>query len=559
MIILSALAASALAAAAQPRPEAPIRLARGSIIQAEMGAADVRDMTLAMRAGESAELIVDQQGIDVVVELFGPGGALLDSVDSPNGRQGPEPVSLVAREGGIYRLRVRSIAANEPRGRIGIRVLALRSVAATGRLLAERRRLRDAAAAWLGRRNVPVPPDGRLDPGVSLPPFDALAADATIIGLGEATHGSREFNDFRLGLVQRLVTRHGFRLIALEDSASRWRALEDYVAGRTQTPATEIEWGWIGRRARAQLLEWVREWNVRHPADQVRVIGVDAQDNGRDRDLLGAFLGRAYGPAVAAAWMEQAAEIAAADAQTAVFGDSGTSLALRQFMHEILAQLSSDAALLRARLGDQAYGAALAAATTLAAFVDFNAGRGPLSHSRDWHMAAALARAISLGPNPTKAVYWGHNSHVSTEATSWGPTGAILRQTFGCGYRAIGTTFGAGDFIAQVPNDPTDRLAAISVAAAGDDTIETALATVRPGAHLSSWQCGDGATGIPEWLGAERRMRWIGGLYAPDSAPSAAYRAYRLPMAFDAIGYFPRVTAEPIPAGRPVVPPRQRP
>ena len=53
-------------------------------------------------------------------------------------------------------------------------------------------------------------------------------------------------------------------------------------------------------------------------------------------------------------------------------------------------------------------------------------------------------------------------------------------------------------------------------------------------------------------------MRWIGGLYAPDSDAGAGYRPYRLTEAFDAIVYLPLVTAEPIPPDRPVVPPRKR-
>ena len=261
-------------------------------------------MVLALGAGKYAELVVDQQGVDVVVELFGPGGALLNSVDSPNGRQGPEPVSRrrargrpLPAAGAADRGERAARAHRRARGRTARRRRDCR-------LLAERRRVRDTATAWLGRSNAPLPPDGRLDPDFSLPPFDMLAADATIVGLGEATHGSREFNDFRLGLAQRLVVRHGYRLIALEDSATHWRALEDYVAGRAEALATEIEWGWIGRRARHELLEWARESNLRHPGDLVRVVGVDAQDNGPDRDLLGGFLGRAYGPAVAAAWTE---------------------------------------------------------------------------------------------------------------------------------------------------------------------------------------------------------------------------------------------------------------
>ena len=556
-MILIALTAAALAA--EP-PAPPIRLARGNSAAVEIGGSDVQEAILPLRAGESAEVSVLQSGVDVVVELFGPSGALLDSVDSPNGRQGPEPVALIARETGAYRLRIRPIAPNEPRGHITVDVAMLRSVAETRRLIAERRRARDAAAGWLARQNAPLPAAGMLGTADPLPPFDSLAAAANVIGLGEATHGSRELNDFRLSLVQRLVVRHGYRLIGLEDSASRWRALEEFAAGRTATPDAALEWGWIGRRTRRALLDWVRQWNVEHPADRVRIVGLDAQDNEADREGLGSFLGRAYGEAGAATWAAQAEEIAAADAQSAVFGDSGTSAALRQSIKEIVAQLAMDAPLLRARFGDAEYGLAFEAALNLSAFVDFNAGSGALSHSRDWYMAAALIRAMGEGPPRPKAIYWGHNAHVSAAATRWGPTGALLRQTFGCGYRAVATTFGGGDTVVQIPGDPQDRLVSARLAAPSPDEerVETVLASIRPGAHLSAWRCGDQGE-LPAWLAAARPMRWVGALYLPDSAPSASYQPYALTAAFDAVAYFPTVGAEAVPVDRPVVPPRRRP
>lgn len=553
-ILLTMAAALALQSAAAP----PAPLPRGRPVEFEMSGGGVREFSLALRAGESADIVAEQQGIDVAVDLLGPDGALLDTIDSPNGRQGPEPVSVFAPRGGAYRIRLRPLGANDPRGRIAVRIAAFRGAAATRRLLAGRQAARSAAARWLARQDSPLPADGRIAPEAPLPAFDSLAAEAAVIGLGEASHGSRELNDVRLSLVERLVERHGFRLIALEDSASRWRTLEAYVAGRTATPAASLEWGWIGRRLRRALLDWVRQWNLAHPGDRVRIVGVDAQDNAADRARLEAFLGRAYGETATAAWPAPGAELAAADARSAVFADSSTSAPLRRFLQEIVAQLATDAPLLRARLGEADYRVAMESAVNLAAFADFNSNEGAIRHSRDWHMAAAILRAVDETPGHPKAIYWAHNAHVSAAATRWGPTGALLRQLLGCRYRAVAGTFGAGGLVAQVPSDPAAPLAVTELAAAGpgDDTLEMMLADVRPGAHLSAWTCGAGAANgdAPAWLNVERRLRWIGGIYAPGSPPSASYQPYRLLAAFDAIAYFPTVSAEPFPDGRPFVP-----
>lgn len=541
ILFLAAATATASMAAIPARAE-EVRLAPARPATLALGPNQSRDAVIVLRRGESAEVAVLQQGVDVVVEAYSPSGTLLQSVDSPNGRQGDEPVSLFADEAGRYRIHVKPISPTEPTGQVTIRIAELRNAAQTRRLLAEHRRLREEAATWLRRHDAALPARAEDAAEAPLAPFDALAAEAQVIGLGEATHGSREFNDLRLALVRRLVERHGYRLIALEDSASRWRALAPYVQGEAATrggPTT----GWIGLRSRQALLEWARQWNLAHRGDRVRVIGVDPQDNRPDLEPLGRFVEEAYGETLAAAWGERSAELATADEQSSRFGNSTTSVELRQYMIELAGQLANDEPILRRRFGDARYAAALATAADLAAFTDYNTSSGAVRHSRDWYMALAVMRAIDAEPQRPKAVYWAHNAHVSAATTRWGPTGALLRQAFGCGYRAVAATFRQGGFVAQAGFGDA-RLVASHVGAAPDETIEGVLATVGPGAHLTAWECGTPDEQLPQWLRTDRPLHWIGGVYSADALPGGPFQPYRLTTAFDAIAYFPSVTAE---------------
>ncbi|HEX4955410.1 MAG TPA: CHAT domain-containing tetratricopeptide repeat protein [Thermoanaerobaculia bacterium] len=52
------------------------------------------------------EITVDQQGADVLLQLWGPVGSLLATIDSPNGTRGPEPLLWVAELSGEHRLEV---------------------------------------------------------------------------------------------------------------------------------------------------------------------------------------------------------------------------------------------------------------------------------------------------------------------------------------------------------------------------------------------------------------------------------------------------------------------
>lgn len=74
---------------------------------------------LPMKEGDFLELIVDQKGVDVEVEVFDPLGEPLFTVDSPNGDQGPERVLLVARESARYRAQVSTF---DPSGKGGYRI-----------------------------------------------------------------------------------------------------------------------------------------------------------------------------------------------------------------------------------------------------------------------------------------------------------------------------------------------------------------------------------------------------------------------------------------------------
>src|SRR5262249_4846430 len=92
---------------------------------------------------------VDQRGIDVLVELFGPDGKKLAEVDSPNGISGLEPVVFITETEGRYRITVRSLQANVAPGEYAITLSDFRPAAEKEkRLLALYRKYREALDLW---------------------------------------------------------------------------------------------------------------------------------------------------------------------------------------------------------------------------------------------------------------------------------------------------------------------------------------------------------------------------------------------------------------------------
>jgi len=103
-----------------------VPLELGKPVERELAGGQTHSYQIRFSAGQYAHVVVDQRGIDIVVALFGPDGIKLLEVDSPNGAQGPEPVSIVAEASGSYRLEVRSLEKDAAAGRYEVKLEELR-------------------------------------------------------------------------------------------------------------------------------------------------------------------------------------------------------------------------------------------------------------------------------------------------------------------------------------------------------------------------------------------------------------------------------------------------
>lgn len=555
-ILMLALAPSAQS---QAQPPSPDILGEGVVLERPLGPSDSNDFTARLAGGMSVLLSVQQLGIDVVVEVRAPDGTLLQAVDGPTGRTGDERVEIVADRSGAYGIRVHPYSTGEPQGRYRLTVVELRDAQATATLLAARARERDAAATWLRRRAARLP-DAIVG---SLPLLDELAGHARIIALGEATHGSRELADLRFAVTRYLVQRHGVRLVAIEYSANRLAILNAWALGGPVKDADAqraLNSGWIGRRTLGDLVRWLREWNAKHPGDPVRLVGVDPQDNERARADLLAVVSAAYGEGGIEGLDSAIHEVAVADSQAWVFGDSRISAPTYRTLVEVAARLDSDAPLLVRQLGSDAVEAARDAARQFVQFADFNA-EGRSIRSRDWYMAANLMRAIDSAPAGTRAVFWTHNAHASLaadRAPQARTSGAFLREALGCDYRALATSFGEGAFVAQRPNDSQDRLEVSSLPPAPPETIDGVMGSVYAAGAVATWACDPRPGDVPPWLQHAQPLHWVGGVFERGSLPSEAFRSFKLVDDFDGIFYLPKVTADQIFSDRPVIPARRR-
>ncbi|MEU2602735.1 erythromycin esterase family protein [Streptomyces hirsutus] len=123
-----------------------------------------------------------------------------------------------------------------------------------------------------------------VEPEGSLRDLDALGRmveGTDVVGLGEATHGSRDFFRMKHRLFRYLVEEKGFRAISLELPWSSGLRINDYVVngeGSLEDIAREEFQGsyraWHNQDY-LDLIEWMRDYNRRHPHDPVHFTGND--------------------------------------------------------------------------------------------------------------------------------------------------------------------------------------------------------------------------------------------------------------------------------------------
>jgi hypothetical protein len=100
----------------------------GITLERTLGSGQSHTFNIKLEESQYLQIAVQQKGIDVVLRAFSPTDKKLGEVDSPNGREGPENISVVSIVAGVYRIEVTPLdrVADMPSGRYEIKILELR-------------------------------------------------------------------------------------------------------------------------------------------------------------------------------------------------------------------------------------------------------------------------------------------------------------------------------------------------------------------------------------------------------------------------------------------------
>ena len=129
-------------------------------------------------------------------------------------------------------------------------------------------------------------------------PFDQIEIpdSAQIVGLGEASHGSKEFQKSKLEVLQMLVEKKDYRAIAIEADFGDCLAANAYVQGGdgdAREIVNNMSFVIYHTEEMANILEWMRQYNSSVSEDKrLRFYGFDMQNPEQGIKFLTDYLGK---------------------------------------------------------------------------------------------------------------------------------------------------------------------------------------------------------------------------------------------------------------------------
>jgi len=300
----------------------------------------------------------------------------------------------------------------------------------------------------------------------------ALVADARIVMLGEASHGTHEFYRERARITRRLIVEHGFTAVAIEGDWPDAHRAHRYVRGaREDLDAEQALSGfarfptWMWRNAdMLDFVGWLRKYNEarHHTARTVGFYGLDLYSLGASMDAVIAYLAE-HDAAAAQRARERYECLRSYAGDSAGYGQAvllGVGEPCRREVIAQLVELRRGAGEYLARDGllaeDEYFFAEQNAAVVATAEEYYRTMFGDRAGSwnqRDRHMADTLDRLtahLDRHGGSSRVVVWAHNSHVgdarATDMAGRGELniGQLMRERHGRGVVSVGFSTYAG-------------------------------------------------------------------------------------------------------------------
>ncbi|KAJ5587026.1 Erythromycin esterase [Penicillium hispanicum] len=401
--------------------------------------------------------------------------------------------------------------------------------------------------------------------------FDRYAGKQVVL-LGDGSHGTSEFYSARAEITKRLISTHGYTMVAVEADWPDAESIDRYVRMRSGAKAGVggtaagyepfkrfPTWMWRNREMQ-DLVEWMRDWNKELPPEKrVGFYGLDLYSMGasvravidyldRVDPLAGKEARRRYG--CLEPWVEDPAHYGLASIRGMEDCEQPVMEMLRDLLErriEYTENLAQD--------GDEFHSGKQNAYLVRDAEKYYKSMYWSSASSwtlRDTHMFDTLHRLMQHRPPPLhKAIVWAHNSHVGdARFTSMGSRrkeiniGQLCRERLGHENVAI---IGCGTHTGTVAaaHEWDDDMEVMNVRPSRDDSWEIIAHNTRVPSFLIDLSRGRINPDLRHAFESEkmRLERFIGVIYRPDTEKISHYSQAYLHRQFDCYVWFDRSEA----------------
>lgn len=406
---------------------------------------------------------------------------------------------------------------------------------------------------------VPLP-----DPAHALEfgPYFEQFADARVVLLGEASHGSAEFYQARAAITRLLIEHHGFSIVAVEADWPDANRVDRHVRHRgagsydEQSFARFPTWMWRNEEV-AAFVDWLHEHNSALPPDErTEFRGLDVYSLRSSIGEVIDYLDSAD-PDEAKRARRRYGCLTPWQGEPAWYGRAVLQGQSDPCEEAVVAQLGQ----LLERQVQGADGEALFDATQNARIVRaaeqyyriMYRGSNDSWNLRDRHMFETLQALLAHRGPAAKAVVWAHNSHIGdASATEMGwqgqfNIGELCRKAYGDQAVLIG--FGTDHGEVAAADDWDEPMQIKAVLPSRPDSYERVFRHTGHSRALLELRSDAQSRDL---LSQPRLERAIGVIYRPETERHSHYFEAVLPEQFDAYVWFAQTRAvTPLPTARP--------
>lgn len=381
--------------------------------------------------------------------------------------------------------------------------------------------------SWIKQNALPLKSVKAESGFEDLSPLKNVLKDVQIVGLGEATHGTKEFFQMKHRMLEFLVKEMGFTVLALEFNYIGTNNINDYILyGKGDAYASLASQGLVVWETEEiiDMIEWLRKYNQTVPDDRkVKVRGLDIRVNyvGDNFEKIKDYLKKVdikYGS------QNDSLLKMVKNMDSESIKGINTDSCKNEYL-KFLAVLSLNKADYIQNSSKEEYEDIFQRLKIIGQNIcmNFITGGDPRSiynektRLRDYYMASNFKSLVQEEKPDTKFIVWAHNMHISkTEPLDSGDIkmfGNYLKVAFGDKYYAFGFSFDNGSFQSYGYTDERKPLGMqeFNVNAIHDNTVDWYLAQIGINPFIINFRIKQIPDFMDEFLNARLLTRTIGG------------------------------------------------